>query len=172
MPLQAQTDTLSAVGTEDTSYMEETYQAPNINPIYYFGSPFCKHFAELKLYLGPTDIGLGLNYTYLPEVWGGHVTGYVHNNLWVLVGPEYRLSKPWSDTDWHLYGSVGISHDMDFGTTQPAMEIGVRAGSTDRDGGFCFNSGSLGIMTDFESVYLTIGASLSVSAILTLLLLM
>ena len=170
-PLWAQTDSVPLPDYTAT-YSDDEYQAPNINPIYYFGSPFNVHFAEAKLFLGTMDVGVGLNYAYLPEVWGLNVSAYAHNTLWILAGPEYRLSKPWNSHDWHLFGSIGINYDEDFAATRPAMEVGVRATFWDLGGKFCTNSASLGIMTDFDGVYVTMGASLSLSLIfLTLLLL-
>jgi hypothetical protein len=171
-PLRAQTDSVSATVPYDTAYSEDEYQAPNINPIYYFGSPFSDHFAEAKIFLGTMDVGAGLSYAYLPEVWGFNLSAYAHNTLWVLAGAEYRLSKPWNKHDWHLFGSAGINYDEDFATTRPAMEVGVRATFWDTGTKFCTNSASLGVMTDFDGVYVTVGASLSLSLIfLTLLLL-
>lgn len=171
-PLRAQTDTVSVPMVEDTAYSEDDYEAPNINPIYYFGSPFSEHFLEAKGFLGIYDIGAGISYAYLPEVWGFNASAYVHNTLWVLGGPVYRLSKPWNDTDWHLFGSVGINYDADFATVHPAMEVGVRANFFDTGDKFCMNSASLGVMTDFDGVYVTIGASVSLSLIYLILILL
>ena len=171
-PLRAQTDSVSVPVTNDTAYSEDEYQAPNINPIYYFGSPFSEHFAEAKIFLGTMDVGAGLSYAYIPEVWGFNLSAYAHDMLWVLAGPEYRFSKPWKEHDWHLFGSVGINYDGDFNEIRPAMEVGVRATFFDTGNKFCTNSASLGVMTDFDGVYVTIGASLSLSVIfLTLFLL-
>ena len=69
-PVAAQTD--STVWADDMGYDSVVYSAPRRNPIYYFGSPFCEHFAELRVGYGDGSLGLGLNYTYLPEVWGAH----------------------------------------------------------------------------------------------------
>ncbi len=166
-PLRAQNDSVSASQIADTIYSEEEYQMPNINPIYYFGSPFCEHFFEIKGFAGIDDFGIGITYTYLPEVWGGHATGYTLNTLWMMAGVDYRLSKPWNDFDWQLYGSMGVFYDGDFAIWNPAMEIGVRVASAANAnmGNFCFNSGTLGLMTNFDEVYITLGASISLSAI-------
>ena len=65
-----------------------------------------------------------------------------------------------------LFRSVGINYDEDFATLHPAMEIGARASFfNNMDSKFCFNSVSLGALTDFEGVYMTVGASLSLSLI-------
>ena len=124
----------------------------------------------MKLFFGFDDIGLGVNYTYLPEVWGGHVTGYVLNTIWVLGGPDYRLSKPWNDIDWHLYGSVGFCYNSDYDRLHPAMEMGFRIASPTGSGKFSINSATFGAMTNFESVYVTLGLSISLCTLFTLLL--
>lgn len=171
-PLWAQTDSVSVSSVDDTLYSEDDYQAPNINPIYYFGSPFSVHFAETRGFIGIEDIGVGLSYAYLPEVWGFNLSAYAHNTLWVLGGPCYRVSKPWNNNDWHLYGSVGINYDEDFSTLYPAMEVGVQATFFDTGNKFCTNSVSLGVLTNFDGMYVTVGASLSLSLICLLLLLL
>lgn len=170
--MRAQTDSVAVPQWEDTAYSEEEYQAPNIHPIYYFGSPFCEHFAEMKLFLGFDDLGLGFNYTYLPEVWGGHLTGYTLNTLWVMGGPDYRLSKPWDNTDWHLYGSLGFCYDGDYDLLHPAMEVGLRIASPTGSGTFCINSVTFGAMTNFESFYVTMGLSISLCTLFSLLLIL
>ena len=163
--LQAQNDSLTGSPLENTAYDEEVYEAPNINPIYYFGSPFSEHFAEAKLFLGTDDIGAGLSYCYIPEVWGFNISAYVHNTLWAVAGAEYRLSKPWNRSDWHLFGSVGVNYEVDFATVRPAMEVGARVTLFSTGNKFCLNSASVGVLTDFDGVYVTVGTSLSLSLI-------
>ena len=95
------------VDTSAATYDTVQYFAPKVNPIRYFGSPFCNHFAEIRLFTGLYDAGVGLDYTYLPEIWGFNLTGNVgYANLWLSGGAAYRLSKPWSRYDWHLYGNA------------------------------------------------------------------
>jgi len=176
--LWAQSDSTitSGIAQDDTSAYEEVqYRAPNRNPIYYFGSPFASHFAELNFLLGAHDLGIGLTYTYLPEVWGGHITGFTGLAArWLMVGADYRLSKPWTKSDWHLYGSFGYRHGTSDGsflssaTRQkmvygPAMEVGVRLGRIPSWGSFCMTSGSLGVLTDFQTVYVALGFSTSLA---------
>ena len=45
----------------DSAYYNDTVEffAPKKNPIYYFGSPFCEHFCELRYTSGPDGFGLG-----------------------------------------------------------------------------------------------------------------
>lgn len=143
---------------------EEVYQQPRINPIYYFGSPFCEHFSELRFLVGIEDMGLGFDYAYLPEVWGFHVSaifgGY---NEYFLAGADYRLSKPWDNADWHLYGSLGACLGNHGDYLRPALEVGLRAASPIQQGRFCFTSGTLGVLTTGDTWYLTIGCSLTIS---------
>lgn len=172
----AQSDSLITTGIaqdDTTSVGEVAYRAPNRNPIYYFGSPFASHFAELNFIVGDSDLGIGLTYTYLPEVWGGHLFGYAgFTARWLMVGADYRLSKPWSKADWQLFGSLGYRHGSTDGELlsasspsnigyRPAMEVGIRVGGIPSRGSFCMNSASLGVLTDFQHYYLTLGFSAS-----------
>ena len=166
-PLWAQNDSLPATFPEEPVYDDE-YQTPNINPIYYFGSPFCEHFLEAKVFAGRHHIGYGVNYAYLPEVWGGHLSGYFLNNSWVMAGPDYRLSKPWQAVDWHLYGSVGMCYDEQEDKLHPGMELGFRIASPTGSGIFSVNSATLGVMTDCKSLYVSMGLSISFSVFLSL----
>ena len=91
----AQVDTVGRAGTPaDTNYYYDTveYFAPKRNPIYYFGSPFCDHFFELRCILGGDDIGLGALYTYLPEVWGFNVSASMMDVKYFMT-ESFRLMK-------------------------------------------------------------------------------
>ena len=132
MVAYAQTDSLSA----DTLFYDDTveYSAPKKNPIYYFGSPFCEHFLELRYTSGDDGLGLGAMYSYLPEVWGFNVSAFMmdYNYYWLSGGAAYRLSKPWSHFDWHLYGNAGLSYDNSaIHQLHPTLEMGIRCASAD-----------------------------------------
>lgn len=183
--LRAQSDSTqaSSINQVDTIYEDEGFSATNRNPIYTFGSPFCEHFAELKFFLGTTDMGMGINYTYLPEVWGGHVSGDIgFDSKWLLAGADYRLSKPWNLSDFHVYGGLGFrygdNNKVAFPTDEenlcmrPAMEVGVRWASDDGLGRFCMTSGTIGILTDFVNTYVTIGFSSSLALLASVFLLL
>lgn len=145
---------------------EETFQAPNINPIYYFGSPFCEHFAEVRFIASINDYAVGADYVYLPEVWGFHVSTMVGKEYnWLLAGADYRLSKPWDNTDWHLYGSLGISESDHWKYVHPALEVGVRVGAPEQLGRFCLTSATLGLITTGGNIYVTIGFGLTISVL-------
>ena len=143
----AQTDSLSA----DTLFYDDTveYSAPKKNPIYYFGSPFCEHFLELRYTSGDDGLGLGAMYSYLPEVWGFNVSAFMmdYNYYWLSGGAAYRLS----------YDNSAI-HQL-----HPTLEMGIRCASADGMGQFCITSGTLGVMTNFDGMYLTFGIGLSLT---------
>ena len=161
------------VDTSAATYDTVQYFAPKVNPIRYFGSPFCNHFAEIRLFTGLYDAGVGLDYTYLPEIWGFNLAGNVgYANLWLSGGAAYRLSKPWSRYDWHLYGNVGVCcEDGSFRHVRPSLEAGIRWASPEGMRGFCYSSGTLGVMTNFDGLYVTFGLGLSVGTLFSLILL-
>ena len=153
----------------DSLYHEEAeMRAPNINPIYYFGSPFCEHFLDLNTLLGTEGMAFGGTYTYLPEVWGAHLGGFFgFNGYWITAGADYRLSKPWSQKDWHLYGTTGICHDKFDNTYNPVLGAGVRMAAVEGLGKFCFTDMSLGLTTNFSCTFVTFGFGLSVAVLTT-----
>lgn len=169
---QAAAQSRHVVDTAAATYDTVQYSSPRINPIRYFGSPFCEHFAQLKLLAGSSDFGVGLDYAYIPELWGFGVAGYIgYANLWLAGQVDYRLSRPWSRHDWHLYGNGGIRcADGRFGEMRPMLETGVRMCSPQGMGSFCYYSGSLGVLTDFHDIYLTVGLSVTLSTFFSFLL--
>ena len=58
---------------DTAEYEGKMFYKPRRNPIYYFGNPFCEHFAEGRLIIGPEGIGLGGVYSYIPEGGGVNV---------------------------------------------------------------------------------------------------
>lgn len=168
---------ISAIAIDDTgNYEFENYSSPLRNPIYYFGNPFASHFASTRFMIGKT-FGFGFEYAYIPEVWGFQVSAgtilRINNdisiscsNLLLSAGADYRLSKPWSEYDFHLFGCVGISClDRDKAAPRPTLEAGIRMAGTNAIKDFCINSGSLSIMTDFQTYYVTLGVSLALSTV-------
>lgn len=167
----AQVDSAGYAPAEtDTGYYEEVdYHSPSRNPIYYFGSPFADHFFEAKMLLGIYDVALGLNYTYLPEVWGGHLSIlYGIEHTWITGGAEYRLAKPWSTYDWHLYGGLGVAMGRRETHSAPAIEAGIRMAAPAEDDRFSLLSGTMGVMTTGREWYFTfsISATLAIIALL------
>ena len=171
-PVAAQTD--STLWAYDAAFDSVEYSAPLRNPIYYFGSPFCEHFAEIRVGYCDGGLGLGLNYTYLPEVWGAHLSGYLDGrSRWLMAGAEYRMSKPWNRVDWHLYGGAGFCQGISRPSSlRPAAELGIRLADSETNGKFCYTSGTIGVMTDFDRVFVTVGLGLSVSLLLSTLILL
>lgn len=190
--LWAQNDSVQTMGMKvagDSAFMQHaaqdeeeiTYRAPQRNAIYYFGSSFAEHFIEMPFamsfsqYEGLEDIGIGLSYTYLPEVWGGNLTAYrTLLGGCVMPGVVYRLSKPWQRVDWQAYANVGYFHNSYFAgpnAYSPAVAAGIRCGGT-HWGKFSIVSGTIGAMSDFGNVYFTLGFNISWIALTDLLFLL
>lgn len=152
----------------DSAYHPQALvQAPNRNPIYYFDSPFCDHFLELKNLFSRGAFGWGLSYTYLPEVWGGNLSfvsgsDYLTKSslTYLSAGCNYRLSRPWWTVDLQLVGDVGVLASNNFSWIRPTLEAGCRLSWGEGFGRFSLNSISLGVMTDFNGIYGTVGLSL------------
>ena len=53
----------------------------------------------------------------------------------------------------------------------PSLEAGIRWASPEGMRGFCYSSGTLGVMTNFDGVYVTFGLGLSVGTLFSLILL-
>lgn len=159
---------------EDPSLEEPEYRTPRRNVIYYFGSSFAEHFADVKCMIGADDVGIGLNYTFIPEVWGFNVTGYdCFDSRWALIGFNYRLSKPWQTCDWQVYGDLGMGyyHNPYMGPgLVPALEAGIRLGRSSNRA-FGHYSGTLGVLTDLHQTYVTFGLSLTLTTLASLSLL-
>lgn len=175
--LRAQVDTAGQPDATDSvaaGYEEIVYQAPNVNPIYLFGNPFCDHFAELSFLLGIEDQGIGLTYAYLPEVWGGHATAYLgYETLWLMGGADYRMSKPWSKGDVHLCGSAGVCcMGRSFGQMRPAVGLSLRVSRPEDRGRLSLVSANVGVVTNFDTYYLTLGFSLSLTVLASAFLLL
>lgn len=165
---QSDSTLTNARATDDTlMYEDAEISVPRKNAIYYFGSPFCEHFAEMKLALGyKGGAGVGVTYAYVPEVWGANAT-FISTSPGIafLGGCNYRLSKPWTQFDWQAYGDIGFCYNRQSTNSShfsPAMEAGIRCAGTN-DSKFCYTSGSVGILTDFQNVYFTCGVSISLT---------
>lgn len=180
MMATAQNDSIPTTGIaqDDSSYVQEEveYRAPRRNPIYYFDSPFASHFVECKMMAGAADLGLGVEYAYLSEVWGFHVSGIAGIfSSWGLAGVNYRLSSPWANADYQVYGSFGFrngiddSFVVDYNTRcmRPALELGMRVSAVDGWGRFSTTSVSLGYLTDFTHNYVTLGLNVSICTAIT-----
>ena len=139
------------------------YSKTNRNTLRYFGSPFADHFLEVPFAFSAEDIGIGLSYTYLPEVWGANITGLVSvDGRWLMAGTAYRLSDPWTRVDWHAYANLGFCHHrfvFDSYHFTPALAAGFRCSNK---GIFRIStlSATVGAMTNFEHIYFTLGINI------------
>ena len=128
---------------------------------------YCGFFVEAETMLGPHDVAVGGNFTYLPERWGAYASllGGTRGS-YLSAGPALRLSGYDSDLDWHLYGGVV------FGGRHAGAEGGIRIASTRHGSEFCWMSGSMGIGVIAGDTYVTLGFSLDIVAVTTLALLL
>lgn len=147
-------------GVEDY-YAPEGMQKGKRNPIYYFGHDFCTVFIEMSILAGRGTSAIGVTGAYVPEVWGGYLT-WQHGRSceWFAGGAEYRLSSPWTSTDWHLYGGLAIGEGF-------GGEVGVRvaANSFVNHSKLAFLGGSAGVRATNEGVYFVGGLSIGLSAV-------
>lgn len=124
---------------------------------------YCGFFAEVESMLGPRDLALGMNMTYLPRRWGAYgsiLAGLNHSYL--SVGPALRLSGYDSSYDWHLYGGAI------FGGRHIGGEFGLRLALPQNDSDFCWTSASMGMAIINGDSYLTLGLSLELSLVCAL----
>lgn len=147
----------------------------NINPIYYFGHDFCSSFFEIKTIATYGDIGIGFTFANVPEVWGWYVSPvYSIASGWLTGGAVLRVAQPNSNTDFHLYAGTGLAYCDDHFHTLPTWEVGLRFAAPDgyRSGALSLMSGSIGLLSNFETTYVTLGLSLELSSVLAGLLLL
>lgn len=68
---------------------------------------FNKIFLEAKAMIGTLDATLGASLTYVPDDWGLYASCMWGVNYdWSSFGGVYRLSGPYSQYDWQLYGGL------------------------------------------------------------------
>ncbi len=149
----------------DEYYAPDSMGVGKRNPIYYFGHNFSTIFVEVSSLIGYSDVALGLNAAYVPEVWGGYMSGHVGVRYrWFSAGPEYRFSSPWDHIDWHGYAGLAVGRGV-------GGEIGLRV-ATNADvnrGKFATISGSVGLRATNGGIFLTGGLSVSLAAAATVL---
>ena len=139
------------------------YQMPKHHYLNNLGTNFSSFFFEIETLLGPRDIAIGANLTYLPERWGVYGSAlYGHYRNYWSVGPAVRLSGRDSFFDWQLYGGAM------FADRRLGGEVGIRIASQARRSEFCWTSASLGWAFINGDSYLTVGLSLEVTALTAL----
>lgn len=146
-------------------YAPDSMRAGKRNPIYYFGHNFSTVFVEVSSLIGYSDVAIGLNGAYVPEVWGGYLSGHIGVNYrWLSGGAEYRFSSPWDYIDWHGYAGLAVGRGV-------GGEVGLRM-ATNADvnrGKFATISGSVGLRATTGGIFFMGGLSVSLSAAATLL---
>lgn len=151
----------------------EEYRRPRGGAMRYFGHDFCSVFGETMFMTGFHDSGLGLQLAYVPEKWGGYGTYiYGRHHDWFSLGAVWRLSEPWSNTDFQLYAGANYGHGYGYGYHRSlGYELGMRLAVTQSVnwGSFCWTSLSLGVMRNAGHSYLTVGLSLDLTLIPLLL---
>lgn len=157
---------------DSTFYADQEYTQPNVNPTKLFGNNFCSHFAEVLLLGSTQGFGAGVDYAYNDEVWGVHASVLGHPlGAMAMVGPDFRFSKPWGKTDWHVSGSAGAMRYTD-GKYAPLLGAGLRWAPSRERGKFCFTSTSVNVFTDFQHIYATVGFGVTIGIFASSLLLL
>lgn len=129
------------------------------------------HFLEGSFTFGFEGIGLGANYAYVPKRWGAYGS-YVYDvysqRSWFSAGAEIRVVMEPSAMDWHLYAgpAYGVGKGLGY-------ELGTRfaLGQTENTKTFAWTSFSLGVMHFQDVNYIMVGASVSISLLILLVLL-
>lgn len=119
-----------------------------------------KVFVETRLMLGGLDAAWGLDLSYVPGDWGGYVSNMWGSNYdYMSAGAVYRLSAPYSDYDWQLYGGLLFGPGM-------GCEGGVRV-AFDNFGrnNFSWWSASLGVGSIQGYGFVKIGLSIGLTGI-------
>ncbi|MBQ8702985.1 MAG: hypothetical protein IJ524_01255 [Bacteroidales bacterium] len=123
---------------------------------------FSAFFLEGQMMLGGRDMAIGGQFAYVPRRWGAYVGGNLgFQGGYLKAGPVWRMSDCGNDIDWQLYAGVNICR-------HPGAEIGLRMGAPRLWGDFCWTSYSMTVGYANRSAYLTLGFSLSLTAILAL----
>lgn len=123
---------------------------------------FSAFFLEGQLMMGSNDMALGGQVAYVPQRWGAYVGGAMgFMGAYVKAGPVWRLSDCGNDIDWQLFAGVNICRHL-------GAEIGLRMGAPRMWGNFCWTSYSMSVGYANRMSYITLGFSLSLTAIMAL----
>lgn len=151
-----------ALPMDDYDDTPEGFGAGRRNPIYYYGHNFSTISIEFSYLEGSSDRAWGAMVSYTPEVWGGYASCHIGEYyLWGSCGAEYRLSKPWSDLDWHLFGGVAVGDGV-------GPEIGIRlmADATTNHSKVGWIGGSLALRFTSGGSYCLLGLSMALSPLM------
>lgn len=154
-------DTLgNVISGDNPSPSGGIYHRPRHHYLNNLGDNYCSFFAEVETMIGPSDLALGANFTYLPERWGAYTSVLAGTRShYVSVGPALRLSDYDSRFDWHLYGGLV------WGDRHIGCEGGLRFATPQRKSDFCWTSASMGLGVINGDTYLTVGLSIEILAI-------
>lgn len=123
---------------------------------------FSAFFLEGQIMLGGNDIAIGGQLAYVPQRWGAYMGGGLgFQGGYFKAGPVWRMSDCGDGIDWQLFAGVNLCR-------HPGAEIGLRMGAPRLWGNFCWTSYSMSVGYANRTGYITLGFSLSLSAILAL----
>lgn len=138
----------------------EVYQRPRHHYLNNLDDRYSTFFFEGEALVGAKNIAGGINFTVLPNRWGGYgsLMAGIREHYFTL-GPVVRLSDASRGLDWHLYGGMVIGWNKHIG-----VEGGVRVAAPKRRGEFCWMSGSAGMAVINGDAYATLGVSIDIMA--------
>ena len=140
---------------------DTTWHLPKHHYFNRLSNDFCSSFLEIEGLLGFKDAAIGINYTYLPERWGGYGSLlFGINHVYLSAGAALRLSNNGSLFDWQLYGGPVYGGRL-------GGELGFRLAMPRRDGDFCWTSLSTGMIVMPHRVFFTCGLSLELAAMVS-----
>ncbi len=112
--------------------------------------------------VGEKDIAAGGQFAYVPKRWGGYVAGNLgYEGPYLKIGPVWRLSDCGNGIDWQFYAGANICR-------RPGGEIGFRMAAPRLWGDFCMTSYSMSLGYANDMCYISLGFSLTLSALLAL----
>lgn len=123
---------------------------------------FCSFFLEGQTLLGHNDMALGGQLAWVPQRWGIYGSGLVGvRHAYFSAGPVWRMSDCGNWIDWQLYGGLVVSRHL-------GGEVGLRMGSPELWGDFCWTSFSITVGHVNGMNYVTLGFSLTLTSIVAL----
>ncbi|MBQ3579560.1 MAG: hypothetical protein II975_00955 [Bacteroidales bacterium] len=154
----------TAVGQTEPTVVEKKADSVPMEPVRmlsrrqqmkYFGHDFSKWFCEVKYLYGARDLAIGLNLSYLPNIWGAYVTVMDGvNAYWASAGVLYRFSGLRNRVDFQSY--AGLVAGYGYGA-----EVGLRLARVNRHKkAFSWVSVSMGVTLTNYGSFVSCGLSL------------
>jgi hypothetical protein len=122
----------------------------------YFGHDFSRWFCEVQYLYGRQDVAIGLNLTFLPETWGGYISGYYGVNAnWFMLGAVHRFSSIHNRLDFQVYAGLAFGYGC-------GAEAGIRLSVANprKRCKFSWLSVSMGGVVTNDGSFVTCGLSL------------